>query len=379
MSGTEIDRAVHDYLDGRLSEEERRTFEARLEREPALARTVEAYRVAGRALRDVSVELPPGFYARTRARFEASRPKRPTWRRFVSWEATGLAAAALLLTALVLPEVLERYGPPPEVKPFEPPSTPSPTAPPEGKLVSPAEAEDSIAPAVEGEPSGLETPPAASSEPPSGKREVAAEREAFADYDSGLAERDEVTQPRTAAAPKPDLEKGRAGKGSSVEAPRRDRAVEENFARQKKQATPQPEAEPDRFRMQQSESLHESEFAPAPILGDKAAAPPRAEALPPGVIAARELVVIDDPESWTRFLQDLPADASLALRPDFATERVAVIGPAPGVGDCNSVRWSETDDRIVIEWPPTALRGTSASGGCVVAIPADGRPVEIGN
>ena len=46
MSGTEIDRAVHDYLDGRLSEEERRTFEARLEREPELARTVEAYRVA---------------------------------------------------------------------------------------------------------------------------------------------------------------------------------------------------------------------------------------------------------------------------------------------------------------------------------------------
>jgi hypothetical protein len=125
--------------------------------------------------------------------------------------------------------------------------------------------------------------------------------------------------------------------------------------------------------------LHESDFAPAPSLGDKAATPPRVEALPPGAVVARELIVIDDPESWTRFLQDLPVDSSLALRPDFATERVAVVGPAPGLSDCNSVRWAEIDDRIVIEWPPTALRGTGASGGCIVAIPADGRPVEIGN
>jgi hypothetical protein len=371
VSETEIDRAVHDYLDGRLSEEERRAFEARLERDPELARTVEDYRAAGRSLRGVPVELPPRFYARTRARFEASRPARPAWRRFVSWEATGLAAAALLLTALVLPEVRKWYGPPRGVTPFESPSAPSPEAPPEAKLVSPAEATDSIASPVEGEASGLE--------PPSDKREVAAETEAFADHDSGLAERDEVTEPRSAAPPKPDLEKSRAGKGSSVGAPRRDQAVEENFARQKTQAAPQREAEPDRYRTQQSESLHESDFAPAPSLGDKAATPPRVEALPPGAVVARELIVIDDPESWTRFLQDLPVDSSLALRPDFATERVAVVGPAPGLSDCNSVRWAEIDDRIVIEWPPTALRGTGASGGCIVAIPADGRPVEIGN
>jgi hypothetical protein len=366
VSGTEIDRAVHDYLDGRLSEEERRAFEARLERDPELARIVEAYRVAGRALRDAPVELPPGFYVRTRARFEASRPARLTWMRFVSWEATGLAAAALLLTALVLPEVWERYGPPPEVAPSEPPSTTRPAAAPEAKLVSPAEAEGSIAPTVEGQASGLETPPTASPEPPRDKREIADETAAFADDDSGVAERDEVAEPRRAMAPKPDLEKGRAG-------------GEENFEWQKKQATPQPEAERGRYRTQRSESLQEGEFAPAPVLGDKAAPTPRAEALPPGVIAARELVVIDDPESWNRFLQQLPADSSLALRPDFATERVAVVGPAPGLDDCNSVRWSKTDDRIVIEWPPTALRGAGASGGCVVAIPADGRPVEIGN
>jgi len=366
VSGTKIDHAVHDYLDGRLSEEERSAFEARLERDPELARTVEAYREAGRALRDETVELPPGFYARTRARFEATRPARPAWRRFVSWEATGLAAAALILTALVLPEVWERYRQPPVVTPSGPPSTTEPVAAPEVKLVSPAEVEDSIAPTGEGGAAGIETPPTASPEAPRNRREIAAETEAFADDDSGfaelheVAERDEVAAPQRATAPKPDLEKGRAGGDAS-------------FARQKKQAAPRPEADPGRYRTQRNESLVEDEFSPAPMLGEKAVQAPRVEALPPGVIAARGLIVIDDRESWDRFLQRLPAGSSLALRPDFATERVAVVGPAPGLGDCSSVRWSETDDRVVIEWPPTTLREAGAPGGCVVAIPAAGR------
>jgi len=378
VSGTDIDRAVHDYLDGRLSEKERRAFEARLERDSELARTVEAYREAGRALRDATVDLPPGFYARTRARFEASRPARPSWRRFVSWEATGLAAAALLLAALIFPEVRERYGPPPEVAPSEPSSTTTPAASPEAKLVSPAEAEDSIAPTVESGAAGLDAPPGASPQPPRDKREIAAEAEAFADEDPGLAELDPVAEPRQTTAPKPDLEKSLAGKNSSVGASRRDRAVEQGSARLEKQAAPQPEAERDRYRAQRDESLEEGEFAPAPALGKKVPPALRVEALPPGVIAAQELVVIDERESWERFLRRLPTDSSLALRPDFATERVAVIGPAPGLGDCSTVRWSETDDRVVIEWPPTAIRGLGASGGCVVAIPEGGRPVEIG-
>jgi hypothetical protein len=224
------------------------------------------------------------------------------------------------------------------------------------KLVSPTEVEDSIAPTGERGAAGLETPPTASPEAPRDKREIAAETEAFADDDSGFAERDEVA----------DLEKGRAG-------------GDESFARQKKQAAPRPEAEPGRYRTQRNESMEEREFAPAPMLGEKAAQAPRVEALPPGVIAARELIVIDDPESWDRFLQRLPAGSSLALRPDFATERVAVVGPAPGLGDCSSVRWSETDDRVLIEWPTSTLREAGAPGGCVVAIPADGRTVEIGN
>ena len=88
---------LQDYLDGRLSQEERREFEALLERDADLAGQVEACREFGRALRHDLPELPPGFYTRARARFEESQaPKKPRFFRLLSWEMAGLAAAAAL-------------------------------------------------------------------------------------------------------------------------------------------------------------------------------------------------------------------------------------------------------------------------------------------
>ena len=99
------ERALHDYLDGRLSEEERKRFEARMEREPELARRVAACRDIGRSLREGDEELSPAFYTRARAAFEEASGSRAarSWFRPLSWETAGLAAVVLVAAALFVP------------------------------------------------------------------------------------------------------------------------------------------------------------------------------------------------------------------------------------------------------------------------------------
>jgi hypothetical protein len=89
------------------------------------------------------------------------------------------------------------------------------------------------------------------------------------------------------------------------------------------------------------------------------------------------LIVIEDAVAWESFLRRLPAGSSLALRPDFATERVAVVGPAAGMGGCDSFRVVESSTRLVIVWPLTLEERAVPTGGCAVVIPADGRTVDL--
>ena len=64
------DEKLQDYLDGRLTEQERAELDARMRADPELARRVASWREIGRALREDDAELGPGFYVRARERFE---------------------------------------------------------------------------------------------------------------------------------------------------------------------------------------------------------------------------------------------------------------------------------------------------------------------
>ena len=121
MKGRRQDQWLHDYLDGRLSAEERAQAEARIRDDAELARRVEAWRKLGNALREDSAELPPGFYTRAKARFEQTlEPRRRFGHRLFSWEAAGLTAVVVLAVALFVPELMQHRsrGPAP-VRPVE--------------------------------------------------------------------------------------------------------------------------------------------------------------------------------------------------------------------------------------------------------------------
>jgi hypothetical protein len=102
------EETLQDFLDGRLTGERRVEFEAQLESDAELAERVEAYRELGRALREEEPALSPGFYTRTRARFEQARRGRLRMPRLLSWEVAGLAAAVTLAGVLFIPGLIDR-------------------------------------------------------------------------------------------------------------------------------------------------------------------------------------------------------------------------------------------------------------------------------
>ena len=108
------DQWLHDYLDGRLSAEERAKAETRLREDDGLARRVAELREIGRTLRADPAELSPGFYTRAKTRFAQSRGERPRFvHQLFSWEAAGLTAAMVLVVALFLPGLMRDPSPVP--------------------------------------------------------------------------------------------------------------------------------------------------------------------------------------------------------------------------------------------------------------------------
>jgi hypothetical protein len=137
------ERQMQDYLDGRLEEEGRRSFEAKMASDPELASRVAFHRKAKELLGERLPALPPGFQARARTRFVEAHAVRPRGAPVFLLKAAGLALAA----GLVVVVLLGRKSP--DSRPFLPESgpveekhdvsdeaaRPEPSVPPEEKEV----------------------------------------------------------------------------------------------------------------------------------------------------------------------------------------------------------------------------------------------------
>lgn len=381
----EEERELQDYLDGRLSEEERERFEARLEREPELARRVATCREIGDSLREADEDLPPGFYTRARAAFEEASKGREAkrWFRPLSWETAGLAAVVLVAAALYLPGMLR--SPSPRDAFTEPPSGEKAgvrwveleKAVDAGEVAgdelaeSPSPAGPEVAPVADDRDesrgvAGLAPPPAPSDMvrtqvPPAEAEGLGAVAKKEAPRTGAARDKGEDHEPEAAWAPSPPAE-----------------------ARVEESVPPAPATEAKR----EPEAAAEMSYTNADLAGrsrqsaeavneedqDRPAAVP----LTPGFAEAGTLRVVDEPEEW-RALLLLSAEPLLEELGGFDPgSRLVLIGARPEPVDCASLSIVATEAAYWILLSPPAAGGRGAEHGCALLLPRDERTIEIG-
>jgi hypothetical protein len=315
------DDKLQEYLDGRLTAEQRAEFERLLESDEELAGRIEAYREQGRALREDGPELSPGFYTRVRARFEEARPvKKRGIYRLVSWEVAGLAAAAALAGILFVPGLVQWGG--------------------------------------KGEPF-IEPKPAVEEKVQAGKQHVAEPPPAPADDLAPIEQHEEEWE---AAADEEPRQEGFARQASpKKEAPR----AQPTYADAPAEAAPPPAAAREKkgsraVRRQESEKRLEA----MGVADTYAPAPPDRIQLPRGAVGPGELIVIECEEQWLgiRELSALPYD------PAF---RWALIGARTEGLDCAGIAVETTSGSHRIRLQP------GAAWGCAIPFPYDGRTIEV--
>jgi hypothetical protein len=346
MTRHERDDALQDYVDGRLSESACAAFERRLADDPDLRRRVEDYRAIRGALREDPAEVPPGFYARARARFEEAHPTRRPWFRPLSWESLGVAAAALLVAALFLPEWISGSGPASAVDP-------------DSRAESSAAGEDDVAavdrlralgdlrkneaPAEESVREDIASEAEAAGDPSDAFRDEAEPQPAGVKVTFGESEADSEREGEPAPAPVATAERGIAlAEGAQAE--------DAEVARQQQVSQVQP-------------SAGYAVAAPAGV-------PLPGELADPGTVR-----VIDDAEEWSALLATPEGRALTGLAPDWERERVVLIGSRGLPVDCSQVG--------IVAGPRVRLvltRGTAAATaetGCAVRVPAGDEPVVV--
>ncbi len=334
---------LHDYLDGRLSAEEREAVERLLAEDPALARRVEDWRELGRALREGQQELSPDFHARLRRRFERSAPeKAPRGWRILSWEAAGLAAAVVLAGVLFAPDVLRRREPQPPAAPADDrvsarsagatePASPSPES--RGQLEETL-ARDHAPPAPD--------PPRTAEE----SKKVADRRD---------PERD---SPVSAPAPRRDAaEPAEPGPSSAVE-------------KESKPLSPAAGPSGGREREPAEQRAASAEAAADTLASLRTSAPAGVEAveLPPGVPDGVQ--VVEDRAIWEGWLAGPAGPQIEPLGGYDADQRLVLVG-MPGGADCAglSLQAENGSYRVRI--------GRGAAAGCAFLVPRDGRGVRL--
>lgn len=353
MSRDELERQAQDYLDDRLGEADRRAFEERLAADEALAARVREWRSIRRALAEDSPALPPGFYTRLRARFEAQHaPTKRRWFRPLSWETAGVVAAVAVAAVLFGPFVMNR-----EVGRSAPEALARPSeSPRQDYRMSEAAAQE---PAEEGE---------------IGKPDR--------DEPAAVTGADEEYAPVPESAPPAE---------SEIEPPRREKSARQSQApppglREDKGDTVGPkksavgEAETD----QRAGSGETAPEPSAPAMDDlrlRAQGKATAEfaqtttgvALTESVVEADQVEVIRSEARWSRAVR-AGAGALGAFDP---AARLVLVGPRAQPADCAASTVVLLGEVWQIRLAAAATRSVEPDHGCAFRLPADGLPVRV--
>jgi anti-sigma factor RsiW len=349
------DERLQDYLDGRLAECERAEIEALLLEDPDLARRVESWREIGGALRGETVDLPPGFHARARDRFERSMRARAPWGfRLLSWEAAGLAAAVVLAAVLFVPELMRHGGP--------------------DRFV-PSTVRDKADDAWTGRPAPAEPSPQKEVEAPA--VEDVRQEKGRRDDSSPEPELNFAPVPPEAASEHVESEAAAAGEQAApapVSAPGRQPPRVESRAKASAaegQVPPSGNRAEKKRSVERDEALGFARDADALSAADRAADDVEAIGLPPEASIAHGIRVVDDPAAWEAWLAG-PAGTALARLGDYDERRRLILVGQRGGADCSSLALHLTAGGYWVR-----IERSGASAGCAFLLPRDGRPVAL--
>ena len=313
-------------------------------------------------------ELSPGFYTRARARFEeaAGRGGRRRGWRVLSWEAAGLAVAAVLALALFLPPIVEQTR--------EDALAPAPTSAPQRMQ----ETEQTLAKSEV----ALDEERAAPGPAVGGRVDAPAEMQGAGELretaeKKNIAESD-VARDEGLAAP------GKSSAGFAPEPPARDRtAADEDAGARLEEDAPRPlPGQPEYAREKRARvgaMMEQVADDMAKQAERETAVPPsvtRVVPLPVGFVRPASVRVVEVESVWNSLLQGEAGPSLAPLGRYRAGSRLVLVGPLGGMGDCSHVRvLAEADGYRVVT---VRFAGyTESSGGCAFTLPADGKSVRV--
>ncbi len=385
MKPVDFDRLVHEYLDGRLGAAEKAEFEGLLRADADLAARVAFLRRVGEVLRHGSAELPPGFVARARSRFEDAQEKKAGL--FASWpgpwKVAGLATAGVLVAALVLSDLVPRFGTT-RVDTESPPETDSPPrGSTEGRSTD-RSAFDDLRPSAKDTSTPSPAPatdtnrrvrPEVGSQPPVERNaaeapDVPADRQWAASpaRESPLRAQQPASAgavasgaetPTTSSVPAGAELAGIPGGSSRI-------AVADGSDRREEGPAPIDVGfaqAPDRGLTKADHRTPSSRLADRPPL--------RCEALPSAALPEDFFAVVARAdEAWRNLLQGPARTALTLLDPRFGVERVAIVGPrSRGPFSCKGSRVVSEPEELLILLRTPSSEFLSSPGGCAVVIP----------
>jgi hypothetical protein len=395
--GHSDEKRLQDYLDGRLSVEERKRFEELSERDPELAARVEEGRKIRAALREADEELSPGFYTRARARFEESvRPQRRSWFRFLSWETAGLTAAVVLAAVLFVPVMMRddlrtMVAPEEEIPAKKRESAVLQTSlgavadedeivvaegtlevdelaepedaggpPPAGSIVADKEAKDR-------EVTFAEAPPPAPM--PAQRQKAAAEP---SDAPRQETEKEQLEEKRFAPALPPPVVEAKSerqgGKRSRADVDTQAVRAEEKMGFRSMPEAARAAPETDQSRGQEYAPSASDVTSRLATLG---------VALAPGLVAPGAVRVVETREEWDELLRG-PAAGEIARIGGFDPHRrLVLIGPRSAPLDCGRTSVDRMGETLVIRLSAARDGGPAATHGCGLALPRAGSFVVV--